>query len=480
MPLDYSETQQILTRIESDLTSVLAPELHSARAQLLAGMMAGLLRTISAELKNATADAAIDSARQRAAQTLASVSSQGMPHTISSQWLTTTAGQLMTKASSTGNESQAVLRTLIECFEVEETARAGGSLPSRDAAYAESGSGKTARSGAADAARPISTDQVNAYISQRLAGAAGAVAHEVQAVASGFSKDTFIVKLRDPKGPRGDWVLRRDLRFSPSRSSVTQEFPLLRALPSHDLLAPVPIWLECEPEWFGTPVMAMERLPGNSDSSQWTSDPQRARVIGMQAARLLAKVHAVDHTRLPARDTKVPGTQGNSPTELIAHMRAFWSELHVEPNPLMEAVLVWLERNAPRAIDRPVLVHSDFGFHNLLVEGDRIQGLLDWEFTHIGDAHEDLASARQFFEKVVPWQDFVREYEAAGGVRRQPELEHYYGVVLILRIVLGLYRILDGLRNADPGVDSKLAYVGRSYAASYLLDAARKAAAPLS
>ncbi|HBY95564.1 MAG TPA: phosphotransferase family protein, partial [Chloroflexi bacterium] len=37
------------------------------------------------------------------------------------------------------------------------------------------------------------------------------------------------------------------------------------------------------------------------------------------------------------------------------------------------------------------LIHGDFRVGNLLVTPDRLTGVLDWEFTHVGDPLEDLA-----------------------------------------------------------------------------------------
>jgi len=38
-----------------------------------------------------------------------------------------------------------------------------------------------------------------------------------------------------------------------------------------------------------------------------------------------------------------------------------------------------------------VIVHGDFRPQNALIEGDRINALVDWEFAHIGQPVENLA-----------------------------------------------------------------------------------------
>ncbi len=65
---------------------------------------------------------------------------------------------------------------------------------------------------------------------------------------------------------------------------------------------------------------------------------------------------------------------------------------------LLGALLVSLQEVSPSAVPGlegigPVLVHGDFGPQNVLIEHDRINVLMDWEFAHIGEAVEDLAWA---------------------------------------------------------------------------------------
>ena len=53
-----------------------------------------------------------------------------------------------------------------------------------------------------------------------------------------------------------------------------------------------------------------------------------------------------------------------------------------------------------------MIVHGDFGFHNLLVERDRVTAVLDWELATIGDPLVDLIG-------------FVKSF-GAGGLSPNP------------------------------------------------------------
>jgi aminoglycoside phosphotransferase (APT) family kinase protein len=56
-----------------------------------------------------------------------------------------------------------------------------------------------------------------------------------------------------------------------------------------------------------------------------------------------------------------------------------------ELSPLRE----WLLAHRPPSDER-VIVHGDFGFHNLLVTRDHVTAVLDWELATIGDPLVDL------------------------------------------------------------------------------------------
>ena len=50
----------------------------------------------------------------------------------------------------------------------------------------------------------------------------------------------------------------------------------------------------------------------------------------------------------------------------------------------------WLVQRAPRCA-QPTLLHGDFRIGNLLVGPAGLGAVIDWEFAHVGDPHEDLA-----------------------------------------------------------------------------------------
>lgn len=83
---------------------------------------------------------------------------------------------------------------------------------------------------------------------------------------------------------------------------------------------------------------------------------------------------------------------------------------------LLGAVLLSLQQVPTGAVPGlvgtgPVIVHGDFGPQNVLIAGDRITALVDWEFAHIGQPVEDLA-----------WAEWIVRMHHPDAVDALPEL----------------------------------------------------------
>jgi len=141
-----------------------------------------------------------------------------------------------------------------------------------------------------------------------------------------------------------------------------------------------------------------------------TSDPGAILPAGVQGApallddlaRALAAVH-----RMPADTGLAPAADAP-----LAQLHALHEHLG-EPHPVFELAFRTLGTDRPAA--RTALVHGDFRMGNLMVDGDRVSGVLDWELTHLGDPVEDLG-----WLCVPAWRFSRPDLPAAGlGTREQ-------------------------------------------------------------
>src|SRR5690606_21577504 len=107
--------------------------------------------------------------------------------------------------------------------------------------------------------------------------------------------------------------------------------------------------------------------------------------------------------------------------------------------PLMTLAAHWLRENAP-PIDQVSIVHTDFRLGNFLfdLESAKITSILDWELSHLGDRHEDLAfflnpmfsshdeQGKLLVGRLLPLENFIEAYEAASGLPVDHDRLNYY------------------------------------------------------
>ncbi|HEY8339660.1 MAG TPA: phosphotransferase family protein [Egibacteraceae bacterium] len=197
----------------------------------------------------------------------------------------------------------------------------------------------------------------------------------------GLSQETWFAEVTTGDGSV-PVVVRLPTPASGGRAIVTQR-AALQAVAGSAVPAPAVLWHDDGGDNpFGRPVLVMERIAGTVPAG-WheVAEPTRTR-LAEQAVDVLAALHEldVDAAELPVRDP--------APTELA------WYQHHLarlgDPPPVLRAGLWWLERHAPSPPPRRVLVHGDFRMGNLVVDGERLRGVLDWEMAAPGDPLADL------------------------------------------------------------------------------------------
>lgn len=140
----------------------------------------------------------------------------------------------------------------------------------------------------------------------------------------------------------------------------------------------------------------------------------RARAaLPAQCAQALGKLHSVPATAIPGIPLLDAVTQLQ---ELESLYRSF--DL---PSAVFELVLRWLAAHLPPQAET-AWVHGDFRMGNLLVDGDGLAAVLDWELSHRGDPVEDLG-----WFCVRSWR-FGLPAEAGGLCSRERWLSAYADV----------------------------------------------------
>ena len=157
------------------------------------------------------------------------------------------------------------------------------------------------------------------------------------------------------------------------------EAAVIRAAGAAGVLAP-DVLVELQPEDAIGSGFVMRALPGTPDPAAILAGADGDSLIRDIAAQLAA-VHRTDCSELP-----LPVL---NPAQGLADLKARFVA-HGGDRPILALAVRWLEQNLPAPVP-PRLVHGDFRLGNLLVEGSRLTGVLDWELAHLGDPLEDLA-----------------------------------------------------------------------------------------
>ncbi len=182
---------------------------------------------------------------------------------------------------------------------------------------------------------------------------------------------------------------------------------------------PTPHLLASDPDGHGT--------GGYANLTSWLPGRVRLDPLGDAAVAELARVAAAIHA------TEVPDSGRPAPY-------AFWA-----PNPL--AVPHWSRRPdlweraftlflGPRPGTPEGLVHRDFHPGNILWDGDRVTGVIDWAETSWGPPDLDVAHAVTNFALLLDLRHaagFVAAYQHHGGrIDPDPEARRFWAVSDIL------------------------------------------------
>lgn len=248
----------------------------------------------------------------------------------------------------------------------------------------------------------------------------------LRVLSGGFSKEMLTATVRDRRGSR-DIVIRKVAKGRTAHT-LPGEFAALTFAWQHGIPVPRPLWLD--ESALGEPAFATDRSAGRCLGDVWgPSEPVSPRTAE-QIAEVLARLHALDTSALPATPLPPMGDREEI-VGAIDERRAVLDAVADATQPyaaLFALVLAWLREHVPGDVARPVVVHGDFGLHNILVGDSGPTAVLDWERAHLGDPAEDLAYVRPSIEQILPWESFLRTYQEAGGPRPDPDRLAYYAV----------------------------------------------------
>ncbi len=249
-----------------------------------------------------------------------------------------------------------------------------------------------------------------------------------------------------------DFVLRRapSLAFMEDRPyGHDVEAAVIRAAHARGVTAPEVV-AELEPEDGIGSGFVMRALPGTPNPKEILFFDE-ADALLKQAARDLARIHTIKPGDVP---DAVPVTDYR---QAIADLKQQFEEAGGD-RPIIALGLKWMEDNCPDPVE-PVLVHGDYRMGNLLAEPGKLTGVLDWELTHFGDRHEDLAFGCMAVWRFTRYdrpalglgslEDYFAAYEAEAGVKVDRERFRYWLIHRTVWWALGCLKMAKIWRSGE-------------------------------
>lgn len=241
----------------------------------------------------------------------------------------------------------------------------------------------------------------------------------------GGSRESYFVDVSRPDGGITKAVLRLEAggSFTGTEINVAKEAVVYAALRSTSV--PVPDVLGLAP---GGAALLLEWLPGDTEIGKEHLD-----AVLRSFARTIGEVHLVPVDQLHLPGFAIPRT----PSEHAQLDLSFWEQLSKgapDLDPLIRYAGAWLTHHPPAEVSRTSLVQGDTGPGNFLVDGQRITGLCDMEFAHIGDPMDDIAWMVMRMSRVVDdVEPYLEEYTRHSGIPVSRRSLDFYTVAVQYR-----------------------------------------------
>ncbi len=255
---------------------------------------------------------------------------------------------------------------------------------------------------------------------------------DLQRLSGGASRETWAFTANGRS-----LILRRDPPGRPGApGSMRLEADAIRACHKAGLRVPEVV-LDDDGSRLGTAGVVMSAVPGETLARKILRDDEFAHARGAlvdQLGAFLAGLHAID----PA---EVPGAAE------VDELARYWMSYESVPDrsATFELAHAWLVANRPPRTGRTI-VHGDLRMGNVIVDGDGLAAVIDWELVHVGDPIEDLAwlcvkawrfGAPHEVGGVGTIDQLIDAYERAGGEPVDRDVFHWWLVQKTLQWGIG-------------------------------------------
>jgi aminoglycoside phosphotransferase (APT) family kinase protein len=247
---------------------------------------------------------------------------------------------------------------------------------------------------------PTLSDRLLGHLRQRL-GTGVDFAEAPKPLSGGFDTTILAFRLR---GAPAEWerpLILRVMTRSDQGPRVLREAAVHAALVQAGFPAPRVLLHEADLAPLGLPFLVMERLPGET---MWSALAKAGPLAFLTMPRQLAELHvrlhrvSVDTVRESAGALGVdPAVMGVQADVERLHRRIVRDGLKA-----LRPAADWLVGHFPAPVQAAVICHADFHPLNIMMDGNRLSGVIDWANVVIGEPAYDVAALRTIAFYVDP------------------------------------------------------------------------------
>lgn len=271
----------------------------------------------------------------------------------------------------------------------------------------------------------------------------------------GFSKFTVMFETKDAVNGVQRLVARVEppVKFMDlDGMDVACEFPVVLLAYRAGLPLAEPLWLEDDITKLGRRFFVSRRVDGSVMGTAKGSDEAIPEEVLRMLATTMARIH---RTPLDRNDPLIqsshlgkwldfPNLKANS-LGLVDYWTGQMPLNGVKGSPILAHAIAWLRANVPEDDGPFSLIHGDIGLHNMMVENGKLNALLDWENSRIGDPAEDFAMLFAGIGDKVDRNDFMQLYREAGGCDISEQRLDWFAVYGGVYITIGALAVLARL-----------------------------------
>jgi aminoglycoside phosphotransferase (APT) family kinase protein len=296
----------------------------------------------------------------------------------------------------------------------------------------------------------------------------------------GFSKTTILVELKDDLHGHREFVIRSEqavnLLFYQG-ADVKKEFAMVKLMQQQGIPVAEPLWLEDDPSALGTRFIVFRKVEGRNVGGNLASNEPLSDALLDDLLNVMIRLHSIepDWDDALVQQSHLPEwREFKTLTEctryyVTDYFRNLIRENEIVVTPDIERAMQWLVNNVPENDDSPSVIHIDFALNNLLVEGDRIVAVLDWESSRLGDPAEELLSSYSSLASNISFEELLEIYCRNTGREISPFRLKYFKITKYVLNAITILRAEKMLEISDQ-VNISLAKLALPYRGHFLVE----------